>query len=58
MLGSLLHTLLQALVIDWHNYGYTIMQSTGAPVPLIKLASLFERVLVCVCVCVCACVCV
>jgi len=33
-----------ALVIDWHNYGFTIMQSTGAPRPLIKLASAFEHV--------------
>ena len=34
-----------ALVIDWHNYGYTIMQTTGAPGILITLASIFEKVL-------------
>ena len=34
-----------ALIVDWHNYGYTIMQSTGAPPALIRLASghLFPR---------------
>ncbi len=26
------------LVIDWHNYGYTIMQTTGAPSKAIALA--------------------
>jgi len=34
-----------ALIIDWHNYGYTIMETTGAPRALIKLASVFEHLL-------------
>ena len=34
-----------ALVIDWHNYGYTIMATTKAPRLLISLAAAYERAL-------------
>jgi len=30
-------------VVDWHNYGFTIMQTTGAPSKAIALARLYER---------------
>lgn len=34
-----------ALVIDWHNYGYTIMETTGAPNIAVKIAKLYEKCL-------------
>jgi len=30
------------LIIDWHNYGYTIMKSTGVNGMLCKLAQWYE----------------
>jgi len=36
-----------ALVVDWHNYGYTIMQTTGAPRIAILLAKFYEMTLGC-----------
>lgn len=34
-----------ALVVDWHNYGYTIMQTTGAPGAAVGAARLYEKIL-------------
>ncbi len=31
------------LVVDWHNYGYTIMEVGGAPRALVRLARAHER---------------
>jgi beta-1,4-mannosyltransferase len=32
-----------AVIVDWHNYGYTIMESTGAPHALVRAAQSYER---------------
>ncbi|EKX34178.1 hypothetical protein GUITHDRAFT_166291 [Guillardia theta CCMP2712] len=36
-----------AQVVDWHNYGYTIMETTGAPKIAILLAKIYEMALGC-----------
>ena len=32
-----------ALAVDWHNYGYTIMETTGAPGLTIQVAKFYEK---------------
>mmetsp|Transcript_30262 Transcript_30262/g.59097 ORF Transcript_30262/g.59097 Transcript_30262/m.59097 type:complete len:510 (+) Transcript_30262:53-1582(+) len=32
-----------SLVVDWHNFGYTIMETTNAPKPAIAVAKVYER---------------